>query len=79
MTRFRADGLIHREIYREIPPRTEYSLTPLGVSLIPILTQMREWGVQYEDFLGGGEDFCGEGYESRQPLDIAAMYQNKKD
>ena len=70
-----ADGLIHREIYREIPPRTEYSLTPLGVSLIPILTQMREWGVKYEDYLGSGADFCGAGYESRQPLDIAAMYR----
>ena len=73
-----ADGLIHREVYREVPPRTEYSLTPLGVSLIPILTQMREWGVQYEDYLGGAGAFCGEGYESRQPLDIAPMYREKR-
>lgn len=38
------DGVIHREVYREVPPRVEYSLTPLGESLRPILELMAAWG-----------------------------------
>ena len=58
-----ADGLIHREVYREVPPRVEYSLTEMGRSLIPLLLQMRAWGVDYEKFLGADVIFAGEGYE----------------
>ena len=39
-----ADGLIHREEYPQIPPKVEYSLTPRGASLMPILDQMCDWG-----------------------------------
>lgn len=46
-----ADGVIHREIYREIPPKVEYSLTPFGQSLEPILLLMRDWGDQYQQAL----------------------------
>lgn len=38
------DGLVHREIYREIPPKVEYSLTPLGRSLAPLLKWLTDWG-----------------------------------
>ena len=38
------DQLVHREEYPQIPPKVEYSLTPRGQSLIPILDQMCEWG-----------------------------------
>lgn len=38
------DGLVHREMYPQIPPRVEYSLTEAGQSLIPILDGMCEWG-----------------------------------
>ncbi len=37
------DGFIHREIYPEIPPKVEYSLTELGQSFTPILDQMMIW------------------------------------
>ncbi|MDE7010289.1 MAG: helix-turn-helix transcriptional regulator [Oscillospiraceae bacterium] len=37
------DGFLHREIYREIPPRVEYSLTELGQSFVPVLVQMMRW------------------------------------
>jgi DNA-binding HxlR family transcriptional regulator len=38
------DGLIHREVYREVPPKVEYSLTQMGRSLEPLLHIMSEWG-----------------------------------
>lgn len=41
------DGLIHREVYPVVPPRTEYSLTDFGKSLAPILKEMCNWGEQY--------------------------------
>jgi DNA-binding HxlR family transcriptional regulator len=38
------DELIHREAYQELPPRVEYTLTAVGLELIPIINQLREWG-----------------------------------
>ncbi len=42
-----ADGLIHREVYREVPPKVEYSLTELGHTLVPLLLQMHDWAEKY--------------------------------
>jgi len=39
-----ADGIVHREVYPQIPPKVEYSLTELGQSLKPIIETMHEWG-----------------------------------
>ena len=39
-----AGGLIHREVYAQVPPKVEYSLTPLGHSLRPVVEAMAEWG-----------------------------------
>ena len=39
-----ADGIVHRELFPEKPPRTEYSLTARGASLRPILQSLYEWG-----------------------------------
>jgi len=44
-----ADGLILRTEYRESPPRVEYSLTPLGESLRPVLGAMQAWGEAYKN------------------------------
>ena len=41
------DGLIEREVFAEVPPRVEYSLTVLGMSLKPILDAMSDWGTEY--------------------------------
>lgn len=43
------DRVIHREIYREVPPKVEYSLTELGNTLAPLVRAMREWGAVHEE------------------------------
>lgn len=40
-------NLILRTVYPVVPPKVEYSLTELGRSLMPILTEMRDWGAKY--------------------------------
>lgn len=49
------DGFLRREIYKEIPPRVEYSLTELGESFIPVLYRMMRWSE---------ERLCSPGYVS---------------
>lgn len=41
------DGFLHREIYKEIPPKVEYSLTELGKSFLPVLNAMMTWSETY--------------------------------
>jgi DNA-binding HxlR family transcriptional regulator len=38
------DGIIHREVYPEMPPKVVYSMTDLGMTLLPIVEMMYEWG-----------------------------------
>ncbi len=41
-----ADGLIRRNAYAEIPPRVEYSLTPRGLTLTPLLNSLVSWAME---------------------------------
>ncbi len=41
------DGLINREVYVQVPPKVEYSLTALGKTLHPVLDSMHIWGIKY--------------------------------
>ncbi len=45
------DGLVVREVFAEVPPRVEYSLSPLGETLRPILDAMQAWGERYKETL----------------------------
>ncbi|WP_449537795.1 winged helix-turn-helix transcriptional regulator [Ferdinandcohnia sp. Marseille-Q9671] len=40
------DGIVHRRVFPEVPPRVEYSLTELGQSIMPIVLMMYDWGKQ---------------------------------
>ncbi|MEB3339221.1 helix-turn-helix domain-containing protein [Okeania sp.] len=42
-----ADGIVHREVYLQVPPKVEYSLTSLGKSLQPMINQLHEWGIKH--------------------------------
>ena len=50
-----AEGLVHREVFAEVPPRVEYSLTELGQTLKPVLDAMQAWGESYKERLRAGE------------------------
>jgi DNA-binding HxlR family transcriptional regulator len=43
-----AGGLVHREVYPQVPPKVEYSLTELGCTLEPIIRAMLTWGETYQ-------------------------------
>lgn len=42
-----SDGIVHREVYREVPPKVEYSLTEFGVSLNQALVPLGAWGKKH--------------------------------
>ena len=44
-------GLVHREVFAEVPPRVEYSLTELGQTLVHVLDAPRQWGESYRERL----------------------------
>ena len=46
-----SEGLICREVFAEVPPRVEYSLTEIGEQFRPVLDSIETWGYQYIDFL----------------------------
>ncbi len=54
-----ADGIINRKMYPVVPPKTEYSLTGLGRSLVPIIQALEKWGEGYFKHLGLPNP-CGE-------------------
>jgi DNA-binding HxlR family transcriptional regulator len=47
LRRLEADGIVRRKQYPEVPPRVEYSLSEVGASLLPVLTQLGAWAVKH--------------------------------
>ncbi|AQY51427.1 HxlR family transcriptional regulator [Listeria weihenstephanensis FSL R9-0317] len=45
------DGVVHRKIYHQIPPKVEYSLTELGISMVPLIQVMCDWGIKNEQII----------------------------
>jgi DNA-binding HxlR family transcriptional regulator len=55
------DGLVRREVFASVPPRVEYSLTPLGHSLSGRIAAIREWAyMNMSDIESARRDFDGE-------------------
>lgn len=44
-----ADGLVHREVYAQVPPKVEYSMTDYGRTAMPVLDMLFEWGKHHQD------------------------------
>jgi DNA-binding HxlR family transcriptional regulator len=69
-----AHGLVHREVFRQVPPRVDYSATRLGASLQPVIASLCEWGSQHAADLGE-LDMLGEcriGQTARRAPRVAA-------
>jgi len=45
------DGLVHREVYKQVPPKVEYSLTEIGREFLPVTKALYEWGQKYNNLL----------------------------
>jgi DNA-binding HxlR family transcriptional regulator len=43
-----SDGIIIRHVYAEVPPKVEYRLSPLGLSMTPIIIAIYDWGTMYQ-------------------------------
>ena len=43
-------GLVHREVYKEVPPKVEYSLTKIGYEFLPVIKALEEFSLKYIDY-----------------------------
>lgn len=50
------DGLVEREMFAEIPPRVEYQVTPLGLSLVPAVLALAEWAATHTAEIAANRD-----------------------
>lgn len=45
------NGLVKRQVYAEVPPKVEYSLTNIGKTLIPVMDMLAKWGEEYKNLI----------------------------
>ena len=51
LNQLEAHGIVTKEIYAEMPPKVEYSLTDLGCTVLPIVTALGNWGDEHQEEL----------------------------
>jgi DNA-binding HxlR family transcriptional regulator len=61
-----ADGIVKRTVFPQVPPKVEYELTELGLSLAPVLLSMRDWGERLK-----GSESTDSGVSGGEPLSSA--------
>ncbi|MBK9212621.1 MAG: helix-turn-helix transcriptional regulator [Saprospiraceae bacterium] len=44
-----ANGIVIREVFATVPPTVEYTLTPKGEKLVPIIRELHKWGEEYSE------------------------------
>ena len=47
-------GVVHREVYREVPPKVEYSLTAIGQKFLPVIEALEVWAIEYRQLNDAG-------------------------
>lgn len=47
--------LINRKVYPEVPPKVEYSLTEIGIKLLPVLEELAQWGNEYKQYVNNNK------------------------
>jgi len=61
------DGIVHREVFPEVPPKVEYSLSEMGRSLEPVLRALRQWGADHVNaVMTNREEFSGNELSRKQ-------------
>lgn len=55
LKRLETEGLVRREVFPEVPPRVEYSLTQVGEDFVPVLSSIETWGEGYIEHLRKGD------------------------
>jgi len=69
-----AEGIVQRRTYPEVPPRVEYSLTPKGRALVPLIEQMRNYGREWlMNGHGGATNGSAAGNGHAKPISAAAV------
>lgn len=58
LRKLESDGLITRQIFPEIPPHVEYSLSELGTEIIPVLEALSEFAIKYLNHFELGDKIC---------------------
>ena len=48
--------LIKRKVYAQVPPKVEYSLTEIGMKLLPVLEQLSQWGDEYKQYIENNKE-----------------------
>ena len=62
------DGLVHRKVFAEVPPRVEYSLTDFGRTIMPVMENLCRWGQSYEEKFRTAATGAGEREQREQQI-----------
>lgn len=62
------DGVVRRRVYPTVPPKVEYSLTPLGRGLTDVITGIRTWAYEHMDDIASAREAYAAGTDGAAPV-----------